>query len=263
LKISAKNGASIRSFDDWRTLAPPKGRDRQWKDGRSAKELARAWCGGVTPCAPEALQKLLSPLVSPEQLAAAEGWPEHQVVIDDLPGEPPNVDLAVVADGREGRTAICIEAKADEPFGEDTLTLLHAAIVKIARDERTGAIDRLQRLAQSLLPTWAVGLPHLSDIRYQLLTATAATLEFARLKSAAVAALVIHEFAIEGCVDARKMARNAHDLGQFVRRMTTGTRLSLASSDLVPVTLPSTKREWQEIRLYIGKITSSGVGVGG
>jgi hypothetical protein len=195
---------SIRSIDDWYKLAPPKGGDRQWKDGRSAKELARAWCAAGEPCAPTVIGQLLSPLLSTEQLAACDGWPEHQIPIDDLPGEPPNIDLALVGDGHHGRTAVCIEAKADEPFDDDVLSLLNAAVVKIARDERTGAVERLQRLAERILPRWETGLPHLADLRYQLLTATAAVLALARAHRAKIAVLVIHEFAIEGCVDPLK-----------------------------------------------------------
>lgn len=260
----SKDSSSIRSIEDWRRFAPPKGRDRHWKDGRSAKELARAWCSVDGPCAPREFLELLSRLVSAEHLAAAEGWPEHQVPIDDLPGEPPNIDLALVSDGHLGRTVVCIEAKADEPFGEDILSLLNTAVVRIARDERTGAIERLQRLAESLLPSWEAGLPHLADIRYQLLTATAAALALAELHHAKVAAVVVHEFAIEGFVDAHKQRRNAHDLDQFIRRMTRGVRSSLSAGELVgPIASPSSDRDWRGVSLYIGKVTSKGSLVGG
>lgn len=260
----SKGGTPIRSLEDWRKLAPPKGRDRHWKDGRSAKELARAWCSGDKPCAPQELLQLLSPLLSPEHLATAEGWPEHQVAIDDVPGEPPNIDLALVAGGRLGKTAVCVEAKADEAFGEDVLSLLNSAVVKIARDERTGAIDRLQRLADVVLPGWEVGLPYLADIRYQLLTVTAAALALARSHGAKVAAVVVHEFAIGGFVDARKQRRNAHDLDQFIRRMTRGARPSLSTGDLVgPIAPPTSHHDWGGVCLYIGKVTSNGLRAGG
>jgi len=38
----AKNGVTIRTIEDWEKLAPPKSKIH-WKDGRSAKEVARAW----------------------------------------------------------------------------------------------------------------------------------------------------------------------------------------------------------------------------
>ncbi|MCK4311925.1 MAG: hypothetical protein KAW88_04245 [Candidatus Cloacimonetes bacterium] len=31
----------INNIDDWKKLCPPEGGDKQWKDGRSAKELAK------------------------------------------------------------------------------------------------------------------------------------------------------------------------------------------------------------------------------
>jgi hypothetical protein len=254
----SKANVTIRSIEDWRALAPPKRGDRQWKAGRSAMELARAWCGGDEPCAPPDLVRLLSPLLSADHLAIAEGWPEHQIRIDDIPGEPPNIDLALLADGRHGKTAVCIESKADEPFGPDVLTLLTSAVVKIARDEKTGAISRLQRLSAHLLPEWEPGLPHLADIRYQLLTLTAAALALARSKEARTAAVIVHEFAIEGCVDARKQKRNADDLNQFVKRMTRGTEISLPSGTLVgPIRPSSSDQRWGPVSLYIGKVTSS------
>ncbi len=221
--------------------------------------MARAWCGVNGPRAPQEFVELLSDLVSAQHLDGAKGWPEHEARIDDLPGEPPNIDLALVSDGRLGRTVVCIEAKADEPFGEDVLSLLNAAVVKIARDEGTGAIERLQRLAESLLPSWEPGLPHLVDIRYQLLTATAAALALAKLHHAKVAAVVIHEFAIEGFVDPSKQRRNAHDLDQFIRRITRGARTSLSFGELVSIAAPSSHRDWREVSLYIGKVRSMGV----
>jgi hypothetical protein len=101
----SKADVPIRSIEDWRTMAPPKRGNRHWKDGRSAKELARAWCSGDEPRAPADLVQLLSRLVSADHLANAEGWPEHRIPIDDIPGERPNIDLALLADGYHGKTA--------------------------------------------------------------------------------------------------------------------------------------------------------------
>ncbi len=38
-----KGNQEIRSVDDWFRLAPPKRGEHHWQDGRSAKELARAY----------------------------------------------------------------------------------------------------------------------------------------------------------------------------------------------------------------------------
>jgi hypothetical protein len=253
----SKADVPIRSVEDWRALARPKRGDRHWKTGRIAKKLARAWCSGDEPCAPPDLVQLLSPLLSADQLANAEGWPEHQIRIDDIPGEPPNIDLALLADAHHGKTAVCIESKADEPFGPDVLTLLTSAVVKLARDERTGAISRLQGLSALLLPEWEPGLPHLADIRYQLLTLTAAALALAKSSDARIAAVVVHEFAIEGCVDASKQKRNACDLDAFVERMTRGENDAVLSGTLLgPIRPFSGEQRWGPVS--IGKVTSSG-----
>jgi hypothetical protein len=218
----SKANVTIRSIEDWRALAPPTRGDRYWKDGRSAKELARAWCSGAEPRAPADLVQLLSPLVSADHLADAEGWPEHRIPFDDIRGERPNIDLALLTGGYHGKTAICIEAKANEPFGTDVFGVLTSAAFKIARDENTRAISRVQRLSALVLPEWEQPLPHLSQIRYQLLTLTAAALAFARSSDASIAAVIVHEFAIEGYIDPSNQRRNARDLNIFVERMTRG-----------------------------------------
>ena len=50
-----KNGHNIHSVDDWLRFAPPEKGESHWKDGRSAKELAKAWfpTAGIamSPCA--------------------------------------------------------------------------------------------------------------------------------------------------------------------------------------------------------------------
>ena len=48
-----KSGHEIRSVEEWLKYAPPKKREHQWEDKRSAKELAQAWCGKGFACPPE------------------------------------------------------------------------------------------------------------------------------------------------------------------------------------------------------------------
>ena len=43
----AKKGREIASLDDWFALAPPKSQD-QWKEGRSAMEVADIVSGGTS-----------------------------------------------------------------------------------------------------------------------------------------------------------------------------------------------------------------------
>ena len=255
-----KGSLDIQSIDDWFRLAPPKKGALQWKDGRSAKELARTWCGrNNSPSPPEEFLDLLMPLVNAVQLAGAIGWPEHQVPIDDLRGEPPNIDLAIVSEGKQGRTAICVEAKADEPFGEYALTIHDSAMKRIKQGVKTGALKRLLHLEENLLPDPSADLPGRSEIRYQLLTGTAAALALAKSHQAPVAVFVVHEFSFAGHVDEKKKRQNKVDLNRFVMRLTRGSTTSIREGVLLgPLSPPSPRIDWGGVSLYIGKIRTSG-----
>lgn len=232
----------------------------QWKDGRSAKELAKAWCERKDhPSPPAEFLRLLTPLVHTDQLAGAVGWPEHQISIDNLPGEPPNIDLAIVTDGKQGRTAICVEAKADESFGKYSLAVFDDVTEKIKQGVRTGALKRLLHLEEYLLPEPCAGLPGRAEIRYQLLTGTAAALGLAKSHKASVAVFVVHEFSFSGHVDKKKLTQNKIDLYRFVRSLTRGSTTSLQEGVLLgPLSPPSLKSNWSGIALYIGKVITSG-----
>lgn len=49
----------IRSLEEWLQYAPPAKGEKHWKDGRSAKELAKAWMTYNGPSMPSELMDLL------------------------------------------------------------------------------------------------------------------------------------------------------------------------------------------------------------
>lgn len=255
-----KRQLKILSVEDWLRIAPPKKGILQWKDGRSAKELAKAWCGRKGHlCPPEEFIHLLSPLVAAEDLEEAEGWPEHIIPIDDLPGEQPNIDLAIRCNGKQGRTVICVEAKADESFGKYVSEMRSAAGKKLKQGIATNACKRIDRLEQLLFPGTTSRLPDENELRYQLFTGTAATLAFAKLHHAPVAVFVVHEFLFDGHVDGEKVAQNALDLDRFVTRCTGGAIPSVPEGVLQgPLTTPLQPPSWGNISLYIGKVRTTG-----
>ena len=255
-----KGATEIKSVSDWFKLAPPKKGALQWKDGRSAKELAKAWCEGKKhPSPPEVFLKLLTPLVNADQLADTVGWPEHRVLIDNLLGEPPNIDLAIVCDGLLGLTVICVEAKADESFGEYASGIHDAAVKKIEQGLPTGSLKRLLQLEKNLFSESNAGLPGSAEIRYQLLTGTAATLALAKSHQAPVAVFVVHEFSFPGHVDAKKLKQNKIDLDCFIKRLTRGSITSLQDGVILgPLSPQSPKSDWYGVSLYIGKVMTSG-----
>ena len=44
VRLTGAGDTRITSVETWRAHAAPKGGDVQWVEGRSAKELAKAWC---------------------------------------------------------------------------------------------------------------------------------------------------------------------------------------------------------------------------
>lgn len=259
-----KGQVEIRNVEDWLQFAPPKRRAVQWKDGRSAKELAKAWCGRRDyPSPPEEFLQLLSPLVTAKQLGKADGWPEHIVRIDDLPGEQPNIDLALTCNGRQGRTAICVEAKADESFGQYVSEKRRAATNKIAQGIPTKANERIERLEKSLFSDDLSSPFDEADLRYQLLTGTAATLAFANLHQAPVAVFVVHEFLLAPHFDEKKVAENDADLSRFVTQFTNGAVTAVADGALQgPVISPLQQRTWGGVSLYLGKVRTTRTAAG-
>ena len=249
-----KNGLSIHSVDDWFRLAPPKGGQKHWVAGRSAMECARAWCGSTEgPCVPDEIIALLGSSPELANLEFLHGTPEHQVRFDKLAGEPRNADMVVVASASLGKIAISIEAKADETFGDLVHDVLRAGVRKIAADQRTNSIARVQALADALLPSRTASTAPLGELRYQLLTAVAGAIAFAIEQKAAVAALLIHEFRTDKTTP-ENIERNSADLNVFVSRLTRGEIASVANGVIAgPIRVPGRPLFDTKVDLYVGK----------
>jgi hypothetical protein len=117
LRMQGVRGAPIESIGDWLCLAPPAGRAKQWRAGRSARELATSWLRPYRPAVPEELALLLVSRPETTGFAAGLARPEAQLRLDELAGATRNADLLLLGTASGGRTLITIEAKADEPFG--------------------------------------------------------------------------------------------------------------------------------------------------
>lgn len=120
LAIMGAGGQQICSVDDWFHVAPPKRKDYHWKEGRSAKELAKAFCALGVPAVPTELLNLLSSCDQLGDVRLTKAWPEHNIPLDSSGRGPRNADLAAVGTGKAGKIAVTIEAKADERF-DDTI----------------------------------------------------------------------------------------------------------------------------------------------
>lgn len=187
MKILSRSGELIRSIDQW---TRPK-KTYQWREGRSAMELARAWCPESGPACPPDVSALLSSHELTRNIQIEEARPEHVTLLPER-GEGRNHDLWAKCsiDGRP--FTLCVEAKADEPFGD---TIGDTCANALRRSEKTGGVRRARALLHMLFGATAEpDREPYASLRYQLLTAAAGTALQARTDGARAAALVIHEF---------------------------------------------------------------------
>ncbi len=201
-------GTPINSVEEWFHRAPPKKGAKQWKDGRSAKELAKVWFKTGEPIIPCELKALLDSHPSTENFVPSIAVPEMVTPLDDFRGEGRNHDLVLLGHVGDRKTLVSIEAKADETFGD----IISDRLVRAKSFSKVP--DRIALLSQAL---WGRSIDkRLGRIRYQLLTGLAGTLIEARRQSAVQAVFVIHEFISEALTQ-DNVNRNAGDLEAFIR----------------------------------------------
>src|SRR5687767_14809306 len=104
----------IGSVAEWEHLASPAGKDRQWVDDRSAKELALRWVSGELP---EQVRSLLQSHVAFRDFVPTQAWAEHKTPLDNYGGNTRNHDLLVLGKCGDQTAIVDVEGKADESFG--------------------------------------------------------------------------------------------------------------------------------------------------
>jgi len=202
----------IRSVDDWRTHAAPKAGKKQWKPGRSAMELANAWFPTPgSPSVPPELTALLDSHPHTRGMTLSVGHPEKTTALDDFAGGKRNHDLVLVgaAGGRE--VCVCVEAKADEPFGAKTVAQYLASVA----GTRSNVPERIRLLCEALLGKAHEEEQRFGQLRYQLLTAAAGTVIEAKGQTAQLAVFVVHEFLTDK-TRVENIDRNREDLDRFL-----------------------------------------------
>ncbi len=244
--------APIRTVAEWGVLAGPKA-SYQWKEGRSAWELANAWCGnGVAP--PRSVLELLDSRDETRGFECEIAWPEHEIKFDTF-GGPRNADLALLGSSSSHRIAITIEAKADEPFGKTVQDTFRAALVRAVQSPGSGGVRRIEELARALFEPSTDGDPEVASLRYQLLTATVGTLAFADQHGADVAVLLIHEFITEETAD-RRHEQNASDYRLFLKRLGV-SHIPDGSHLLGPIAIPGGNLFPGGRKFFVGTVSTN------
>jgi hypothetical protein len=242
-------GKEIRSVGDWFAVAPPKQGIRQWADGRSAKELAKAWFPVAgDPRIPPELQALLDSRQETHGIGFDRGEPERETVFDNCGGEARNADLVLWGHNPRGKVLVSIEAKADESFGEIAGEYVRKST---ARNPRSRVPERFELLCHGVL---GVGPDdeEARAVRYQLLTAVAGALVEAQGYEADATLFIVHEFV--GATDDKKLLANAADLNRFVRLLSRGSTEAISPGTLAgPFSVPGNEHFAGTKYLFIGK----------
>jgi hypothetical protein len=246
-----KGNQSIRTIEDWFRLAPPKDGLSQWVDGRSAKESAKAWLGADGDM-PAEIAELLSSHADIGALTVERVEPECLLAFDEHRG-PRNADMAMWAHDANGPISITVEAKADETFDRIVADVLDAGRKTLLAAPNSKALTRAIDLMRCLFDVSAEDEPRISELRYQLLTATAGTLALAKSMKATRGVVIVHEIISASCTQA-KLDANHRDLGRFMGHISKGAVTEMQSSILYgPYTVPGAPLFDAPAALYFGK----------
>jgi hypothetical protein len=243
-----KSGHEILSVEDWFKYAPPKKGELQWKDKRSAKELAHSWFRDGTQKPPDEFRASLEAKFG-TGIIFDEAKPECIIELDDFVGEHRNCDLVVLCNVGAKRMVICVEAKADEPFGD---------LIGEYLDRKTGSGSnvpaRIRQLSLALFRREPDEV--IRKLRYQLLHAAAATLIEARTNEAQIGLLLIHEFR-SASLSRDKLNQNATDWQNFVHAFPELASARIEENQILgPVSVPGGGRVPHTVPLHLGHLVT-------
>ncbi len=245
--IKSFDGKNIASVSDWFSFSPPAKGGIQWKDGRSAKELAKAWFRTGKAQIPVELSSLLQSHPITRDFNMEIGIPEKKTILDDFKGSGCNHDMILIGETLDTRVLIAVEAKTDESFGDFIGDYIQSSV---KANPRSRVPDRIHQLALGLF-----GRTEVTKLRYQLLHAAAGTLIEAANQNASHAVLVIHEF-IPSTGKTDKAKQNEQDLAAFIKLLSDGRQTLTIGKLIGPFHVPGGGRIPCHIPLYIGKIES-------
>lgn len=187
----------IVDHESWKQQRPPKKGDLQWRDGRSAKELAK-YMTGAFPAVPAEIEDALKTLVPGN---ATFDWDAEYVT--PLPGKGEGRNHDGILYNRD--VVVTIEAKADETLGN------------LVEDElQNASVNKLGRVCKLLEYLFAEGFKNYRKLRYQLLTASVGTLLEAERKNLKAAVMLVLVFKTNGDVMEDKLEANHQDIVNFL-----------------------------------------------
>ena len=215
MEITIKKNVEINSVEQWFQVAPPKGKDAQWKNGRSAKELARF---ATDPYFKSFIRGVLEQENIREQNFVCE--PEAETVlksaIDMGINGPRNHDLLMVG---SKDCVIGVEAKVSEGFGNNTIEEERKkADTRNKKEKRIPGL--VQFITNNIYSDFNEVPETIKSLMYQLFTATVGTIIESKNRGKKKALVLVLVFT--GNVDKEpgyedKMKKNCSDYDAFVQ----------------------------------------------
>jgi hypothetical protein len=191
-RLFGSDKQEIVDLAGWRMHAPPERGDVQWKDGYSAKELAKAWLRTGSPTVPDEFWSAVSPLLG--EVDEVYGRPEHKTKFDRYGRARQHDMLACARHDGVMIGVIGVEAKACETFDGSVRDR-----AKASKTSKQPA--RCNLLARALFGREVIDVDtrvildeDLADHGYQLWTATVGTIIEAQQRGVGQAIVVVHQF---------------------------------------------------------------------
>lgn len=233
---------SIETIHKWFYKCPPKGKEKHWKDGRSAKETAKHWVHTI----PKPFLETLKDKDYNYELCS----PEYVTKFDVYKGEGRNHDLLILAkDKYSNPIVISIESKADEPFGDSIDKRIKAAENTKNKNDNSKAKERINELWMTL---FGESIDEKSSLKYQLLTAVAGTIAEAKKQGAKSAYFLVQTFVEQ---ENNNHENNKKDLDNFIKYFSKSVYTNIENNQILgPFSVSKgTDLLPDDIELFIGK----------
>lgn len=265
--ILGANGNQISTPNQWFRFAPPKKREKHWKDGRSAMELARSWLSGGIAAMPEGVGDLLDTNEATRGFLPKVAHAELVTKLDSFSGEHRNHDLIVMGTVSAKPTLLAIEGKADEPFGP-YIGPYYNARSRVQGSNLPTRVGNLSELVFGIRYSGDETSHTIGNLRYQLLTAVAGAALEAASRRAEQVVFLVQEFTSvpdldRGLLRTRpaRVRANTDDLVNFLRelkrRLNADIVMPVAHSDFLvgPFPLHGGGIVPEGFPLHVGKVS--------
>jgi hypothetical protein len=227
---NSKDFKEIDSLDKWLKLCSPKGGLKQWKDGFSAKEMAKFWLDEKKS---KDFQKFVQKIFPDFDYII----PEYKSCFDNYKS-PRKHDLFIAE--KNNKAIITIEGKVNEPFGNSFEKEFIANIAEKANEPKSKKMDRMINLYLNYFQSNS----DILKIKYQLLCWFAGSLTDAIKKVTDNFIMILQEF-----TNNKTNSQNHSDFEEFLKLISEGKPKQIKNKQIIgPIKNKYTKGK----NLYIG-----------